>query len=135
MLETSHLLAFHVAEKTRTRWRGTLPPGQYRKGQALFYQGHYPYGIFLIHSGRLELHDQRKEIALPFELGKGMLIGYELLQTEAPYPYTGIVAEDLEASFLDISLFLEWFSRRNPLLPMEVLRRPTGVSKYILNFA
>ncbi|MFH1016928.1 MAG: cyclic nucleotide-binding domain-containing protein [Pseudomonadota bacterium] len=129
MHQTSQLLAFHVTERTRNQWRGKLPPGEYRKGQVLFYQGHYPYGVFLIHSGRLELLDHQREVLLPFDLGKGMLIGYELLQTEEPYPYTGIVAENLQASFLDKTLFFDWLSRRSPLVLFDIRRFPAGSTK------
>jgi CRP-like cAMP-binding protein len=118
------LFAFRVAEKIQGLWRTRVPPGPYRKGQVLFYQGHYPYGIFLIHSGRLELRDTLKEAAIPCELGKGTLIGVDLLQTDLPYPYTGIAAEDVEASFLEKVRFFELLKSEDALVHLPIHRAP-----------
>jgi CRP-like cAMP-binding protein len=122
--EASPLFAFRVTEKIRGLWRTRVPPGPCRKGQVLFYQGHYPYGIFLIHSGRLELRDTLQETVIPCGLGKGTLIGIDLLQTDLPYPYTGIATEDVEASFLDKVRFFDLLKNEDALVHVPIHRTP-----------
>lgn len=75
---------------------------EYKKGQALFYEGHTPCGALLLHSGEVELYQDDKE-------GKSKLIGHlpllyvigvDLILAELSYPFTAIAKRNSLISFI-----------------------------------
>lgn len=68
---------------------------QYHKDQYLFYQGHQPYGVFVVVSGKVLLVSQDQngnkiEIAAkPFNP-----IGFDILNYNSSYPFSAVVCSE-----------------------------------------
>jgi len=73
-------------------------PLVYQKGQVLFYEGHVPYGLFVIKKGRVKFmkgHQSPKEIqSLP------SILGYQHLVSETPYCASCLAETEVKAVFL-----------------------------------
>jgi len=84
--------------------------GRYAKNQILFYEGHFPYGLYVIHQGVLRLRRARSRLD-PIELGSGSIIGLNLIHNHQPYPGTAQVVDDLMVSFVDRLIVLKWIEK------------------------
>jgi CRP-like cAMP-binding protein len=74
---------------------------QYHKDQVLFYEGHLPYGIFIIVSGKVNLvcndrETQEKGSSTPLYHP----IGFDILLSQQHYPFTAIAQNDVKAVFI-----------------------------------
>lgn len=80
-------------------------PIDLKKGQALFYEGHLPCGIFVIVSGEVLLF-QKGRFEQDGALGKLTYfqpIGIDLLANGHLYPYTAMASQDAKAYFISKS--------------------------------
>jgi len=73
----------------------------FKKDQTLFYQGHLPYGVFIIASGKVDFisedNDGQKEvIGAPLNTP----IGIDLHYDNYPYPFTAIARGPVVAFFI-----------------------------------
>lgn len=71
-------------------------PVVYRKGQVLFYEGHTPYGLFVIQEGQVRL--LRKEVV--DKKTSTHVPGFAHLVTQTPYCSTCVAETDVKAVFL-----------------------------------
>lgn len=80
----------------------------YKKGQVLFNEGSYPFGIYCINSGKIKLShlgDDGKEQITRLLKG-GDIIGYRALLSGDRYNGSAIVLEDAQVCFIPKELFL-----------------------------
>lgn len=90
-----------------TYWESTLhksTPVILNQGQALFYQGHYPCGVYVVTSGIVELWRDGAPAETPASTVKhNHPIGMDLLAEEKPYPYTAVVSQNMSGFFISKS--------------------------------
>ncbi|MDX1386745.1 MAG: cyclic nucleotide-binding domain-containing protein, partial [bacterium] len=74
----------------------------YKKGQILFYEGHIPYGVYLILSGKLSFSTQDTSCPeeRPLKIDEGDLYGLEALIHNAPFCCTATAKTDCVVIFL-----------------------------------
>ncbi len=94
----------------------------FRPGQFLFYEGHRPYGFFLLKSGALELF--QTESGNPMDEpdfscvvkaeeaeGRPLIVAAELLAADRKFPVNGRAKERLQCAFIDHTVL------KNPARP------------------
>ena len=79
-----------------------------QKGHVLFYEGHAPYGFYILKKGgirfsRTNMHGQK--IFLP--VGEDKIFGLYHLVTNTPYCATAEAKSDLEVLFISKSVILD----------------------------
>ena len=98
-------------------WGDLLAVGQemvFSKGQVLFYEGHYPYGLFVLLSGEISFTKngiQCRDHHL-WQSPKGNVIGVESFTDDTPSCCTSTATDDCRVMFLPKS-------RIFPLLGVE----------------
>lgn len=89
----------------------------YKSGQAIFYEGNQPHGLYCIYKGKVKvakLGADGKEQIVRFA-GKGEVIGYRSLLSDSPYNATATAIEDCEICHLSKSVFLNKLSENSGL--------------------
>lgn len=91
------------------RWEGFCKKGQllsFQKGQVLFYESHYPYGLFVLMKGRVSFSREGKpsgdDHKRPFS--KGAALGLEALTQGDSYCCTCTAREDCQVLFISKAL-------------------------------
>lgn len=79
----------------------------YKKDQIIFYQGHQPYGLYVIRKGRVLLrrHEGHEEVLSESMLGPGDYLGLQAFLRDEIYRETAIATDDVELSFFSKSAF------------------------------
>jgi CRP/FNR family transcriptional regulator, polysaccharide utilization system transcription regulator len=80
----------------------------YRKGQVIFNEGSYPFGVYCINSGKIKLShlgDDGKEQIIRLLKG-GDVIGYRALLSGDRYSASAIALEDANVCFVPKDLFI-----------------------------
>jgi CRP/FNR family transcriptional regulator len=80
----------------------------YKKGQTLFNEGSYPFGVYCINHGKVKLShlgDDGKEQIIRLLKG-GDIIGYRALLSGARYSASAITLEDTQVCFIPKELFM-----------------------------
>jgi CRP/FNR family transcriptional regulator len=80
----------------------------YKKGQTLFNEGSYPFGVYCINSGKVKLShlgDDGKEQIIRL-LKDGDVVGYRALLSGERYGATAITLEDTQVCFIPKDLFI-----------------------------
>jgi CRP/FNR family transcriptional regulator len=80
----------------------------YKKGQTLFNEGSYPFGVYCINEGKVKLShlgDDGKEQIIRLLRG-GDVLGYRALLSGERYSASAIVLEDTQVCFIPKELFL-----------------------------
>ena len=98
------------------KWREKVPPFTCKTGQTLFYEGHYPYGVYVIHSGTLALKARKRSRSKRILVSSGSAVGLDLILEDRPFPWTGVIQEDVEISFLARTEAIRRIGRRDALL-------------------
>ena len=81
----------------------------FKKGQNIFYEGNHAQGLYCIYSGKVKLTkwgSEAREQIIRFA-GKGEVIGYKALLSDAPYNVTATAIEDSKVCHIPKSVFLE----------------------------
>jgi CRP-like cAMP-binding protein len=95
----------------------------YRKGQVIFHEGAYPFGIYCINSGKIKLShsgdDGRDQIIRLVKAGD--VIGYKALLSGERYTATAIALEDAAVCFIPKDLFLN-ILQKDAGLSFEMMR-------------
>jgi len=91
-------------------WRDLLKYStelNFKDGQDIFYEGHNPYGAFIILSGDVTLtkaSDSEKKLSAPLTVP----IGLDLLLTGQTYPFTAVANGPVQARFVSKGLLLKY---------------------------
>lgn len=103
--------------KLRDNWEFLLSQGEkitYRAGQDLFYEGHQPYGLFVILTGQVLLKKHGKQCVEHFwEAPRGKVPELDAWMSHSPLCCQGIAVSDCEVIFLPNSL-LNQFVKDGP---------------------
>lgn len=97
-------------DKFEKQWKDFLSTGQViklKKGQIVFYEGHFPCGVFILLSGKVAILSQedqeQDEIMIPLY----QTIGIDLMLTGQPYPFTAVCKTDVITLFLSKTILQE----------------------------
>lgn len=95
----------------------------YKKGQIIFQEGAYSFGIYCINSGKIKLShsgdDGREQIIRLVKAGD--IMGYKALLSGERYTATAIALEDAQVCFIPKDLFLSVL-QSDPTLSLEMMR-------------
>src|SRR3989338_6277077 len=74
----------------------------FRKGQNTFYEGHQPYGIFLLISGNIKFSNKAKSCSENhfWRCGSKKIIGLEFLENGTPFCFSCRATSDCSVIFL-----------------------------------
>jgi CRP-like cAMP-binding protein len=95
----------------------------YKKGQTLFNEGSYPFGIYCINHGKVKLShlgDDGKEQIIRLLKG-GDIIGYRALLSGARYSASAITLEDTQVCFIPKELFMSTL-KNDAVLSFELMK-------------
>jgi CRP/FNR family transcriptional regulator, polysaccharide utilization system transcription regulator len=95
----------------------------YKKGQVVFHEGAYPFGIYCVNSGKIKLShsgdDGREQIV---RLAKpGDIIGYKALLSAEKYTASAIALDDSSVCFIPKDLFMSVL-QKDPSLSFEMMK-------------
>ncbi len=96
-------------------WSDLLEGGQllqFSRGQVLFYEGHYPYGLFVVQKGKVRFtKDGRlcRENHV-WKAPEGRVVGAEAFFEEMPYCCT-CTSQDCEAIFISKTQLLPYLNK------------------------
>ncbi|ASZ10299.1 Crp/Fnr family transcriptional regulator [Chitinophaga pendula] len=95
----------------------------YKKGQIIFHEGAYPFGIYCINSGKIKLShsgdDGREQIIRLVKAGD--IVGYKALLSGERYTATAIALEDASVCFIPKDLFMS-ILQKDASLSFEMMR-------------
>ncbi len=86
---------------------------RFGEGGVLFYADHFPYGIYLITKGRVELTSRRQRKTA----GAGVVLGLEACITESPHRFTAVCVTPVIVRFISKAEVLQRVAENNPLAP------------------
>lgn len=96
----------------------------YRKGQTLFNEGAYPFGVYCINSGKVKLShqgDEGKEQIFRL-LKSGDILGYRALLSGDRYTASAVALEDTAVCFIPKELFVNLL-KEDTGLAFEMMRQ------------
>ncbi|RAJ85418.1 CRP/FNR family transcriptional regulator [Chitinophaga dinghuensis] len=95
----------------------------YKKGQVIFHEGAYPFGVFCINDGKIKLShsgdDGREQIVRLVKAGD--IMGYKALLSNERYTATATALEDSSICFIPKDLFLN-ILQKDASLSFEMMR-------------
>ncbi len=95
----------------------------YKKGQILFNEGSYPFGVYCINNGKIKLShsgDDGKEQIIRL-LKAGDIVGYRALLSGDRYSATAVALEDTQICFIPKDLFVSLL-KHDPALAFEMMK-------------
>lgn len=95
----------------------------FKKGQTIFNEGSYPFGVFCINSGKVKLThlgDDGKEQIIRLLKG-GDIIGYRALLSGERYSATAVALEDTHICFIPKELFI-YILKNDAALTFEMMK-------------
>ncbi len=96
---------------------------QYKKGQAIFTEGHYAYGLYCINEGKIKISrngDDGREAII--RLTKpGDIMGYKALLTNEKYTASAVALDDCHVCFIPKDTFLKILSTDSSL-SIEIMK-------------
>lgn len=96
---------------------------QYKKGQTIFTEGHFAYGLFCINEGKIKISrngDDGREAIIRLTKA-GDIIGYKALITNERYTASAIALEDCQVCFIPKEVFLKILSSDSSL-SIEIIK-------------
>lgn len=96
----------------------------YERGQVLFYEGHAPFGVHCVYSGRIKLYKQgrRGDSQVIRILGKGEVIGFRALVSGEPYAASAEAIEPAVTCFISRETLFDVI-RESPELAMALMAK------------
>lgn len=80
---------------------GSATPMAFKKGQVLFYEGHFPYGVFILTSGSVRLVSRVDPgIRNRGRIVAGEPFGFDFIALEVAYPCTAVADTDAAVLFI-----------------------------------
>lgn len=95
----------------------------YKKGQVLFNEGSYPFGVYCINNGKIKLShagDDGKEQIIRL-LKAGDIVGYRALLSGDRYSASAVALEDTQICFIPKDLFVSVL-KQDPALAFEMMK-------------
>jgi len=95
----------------------------YKKGQIIFNEGSYPFGVYCINKGKIKLShlgDDGKEQIIRLLKG-GDLLGYRSLLSGDRYSAAAVALEDTEVCFIPKELFMN-ILKKDAALAFEMMK-------------
>lgn len=95
----------------------------YKKGQTLFNEGSYPFGVYCINNGKIKLShqgDEGKEQIIRL-LKAGDVLGYRALLSGDRYSASAVALEDTQVCFIPKELFVTVL-KHDPGLAFEMMK-------------
>jgi CRP/FNR family transcriptional regulator len=95
----------------------------FKKGQTIFNEGSYPFGVFCINNGKVKLAhlgDDGKEQIIRLLKG-GDIIGYRALLSRERYSATAVALEDTQICFIPKELFIH-ILRNDAAITLEMMK-------------
>lgn len=94
----------------------------YKRGQALFFQGNPPFGLYCVHSGKIKI---TKGAAVGKETivriaAKGDILGHRSLFSDSPYTASAVALEDAEVCFISKKTIYDLLEQE-PKLSLQIL--------------
>lgn len=89
----------------------------YKKGQAIYYEGNYPQGLFCIFQGKVKISTigrKGKEQIVKFK-GHGEVLGYRAMLNDEPYNATATAISDCQICHISKSTFLDTLEKSRHL--------------------
>lgn len=94
----------------------------YKKGQALFYQGNPPFGLYCINSGNIKIVKtgaDGKETIVRIATN-GDLLGYRSLFSNTPYTASAVIIEDAKICFINKKTIHDLI-KAEPVVSLEII--------------
>jgi len=94
----------------------------YKKGQVIFNEGAYPFGLFCVNSGKIKVSrsgDEGREAIIRLARA-GDLLGYKALLTQERYTASAIALDDCSVCFIPKDLFLN-ILKKDASLSIELM--------------
>ncbi|MBI1909489.1 MAG: cyclic nucleotide-binding domain-containing protein [Deltaproteobacteria bacterium] len=97
----------------KTHWNELLKQGQplsFRKGQVLFYEGHIPYGLFIVQSGKVRYTRESGSCRAEHHVSssEGEVLGLSHFFEENPYCCTCTASQNCQVVFISKSQLLPY---------------------------
>ena len=85
----------------------------HRPGSVLFREGDAPHGVYIIHSGAVDLLiAARKGADVPLQVaGAGQIVGLSSIISARPHDSTAVVRIPSELGYVQASKLMEWLAR------------------------
>ena len=83
------------------------------EGGVLFYANHFPYGIYFITKGRVELTSRRQRKTA----GTGEVLGLEACINESPHRFTAVCVTPVTVRFVNKAEVLQRVAKNDPPPP------------------
>ena len=113
-------VALKLDSRILAKWKEKFPPARYAQGNVLFYRGHYPYGVFVFFSGKIDLKLSEESDHTMIEVRPGSALGLGSAIVDRPYPLTAIAATNVMASFVSKQTLKGWIRKKEGFFPKEV---------------
>src|SRR5436305_1198115 len=88
-------------------------PHVFKPGQVLFYEGHQPYGLFILIDGTIEIELTEKKVE---RINAGAILGINSFMKFSAYTGTAKAITPCKVNFLSKSTYQELVSDSYPLL-------------------
>ena len=85
---------------------------KFKKGQIIFYEGHYPYGIFILKSGEVEVSYRKEK---PERVNSFAFLGISAFKNRITYLGTAKAVTECEMYFISTSSYYELLKNNNQL--------------------
>jgi len=96
----------------------------YKRGQALFYQGNPPFGLYCINNGKVKITKtgyDGKETIVRIASG-GDLLGHRSLFSDSPYAASAIILEDANICFISKKTIYD-LMQKEPSISFRIIMR------------
>ncbi len=106
------LVMYGTTDDYRHADSAAATPVHYQPGQFLFYEGHKPYGVYLLNDGAIELYrtvsgnpldepEFRCAVEARIDEGRPLVIGARQLQEDQAFPVNARAHRRIEGIFID----------------------------------
>lgn len=103
-----------ILRSLKKKWPSLVKQGQplkFHKGQVLFYEGHDPYGVFVVQTGKIRFERMERNLCGEEHLWtapQGEVIGLQPFFDEHPYCCSCLALSDCEVLFIPKSQLLSF---------------------------
>lgn len=108
-----------IIQSISRSWKELIKEGQsltFRKGQVLVYEGHSPYGIFVVHSGKIKFSEGGTPCVIEhvWESPDGKVVGLHHFFEQTPFCCTCTATQNCQVIFISKTQLLPFFEGFSP---------------------